>query len=81
VEHFDTYGSGDVPHRWCVRRELQREIIRERVKAGLANAKRRGRNVGTPRAVVETVQEMLERASQGLSGREIGKVAAYRGRR
>jgi len=61
--------------------ELEREIIRERVKAGLANAKRRGRNVGTPRAVVETVQEMLERASQGLSGREIGKVAAYRGRR
>jgi DNA invertase Pin-like site-specific DNA recombinase len=55
--------------------ELEREIIRERVKAGLANAKRRGRKVGRPRALVN-VQEVLERASQGLSGREIAKVAS-----
>jgi DNA invertase Pin-like site-specific DNA recombinase len=54
--------------------ELEREIIRERVKAGLANAKRRGRRVGRPRALVN-VQEVLERASQGLSGREIAKIA------
>jgi DNA invertase Pin-like site-specific DNA recombinase len=32
--------------------ELEREIIRERVKAGLANAKRRGRKVGRPRVLV-----------------------------
>jgi DNA invertase Pin-like site-specific DNA recombinase len=33
--------------------ELEREIIRERVKAGLANAKRRGRKVGRPRVIVK----------------------------
>jgi len=54
--------------------ELEREIIRERVKAGLANAKRRGRKVGRPRTLVN-VQEVFERASQGLSGREIAKAA------
>jgi DNA invertase Pin-like site-specific DNA recombinase len=53
--------------------ELEREIIRERVKAGLANAKRRGRKVGRPRAAVN-VHEVFQRASQGLSGREIAKV-------
>ena len=52
--------------------EFEREIIRERVKAGLASAKRRGRKVGRPRAVVN-VQEVLARASQGFSGREIAK--------
>ena len=50
--------------------ELEREIIRERVKAGLANAKRRGRKVGRPRALVN-VQEVLRSACQGLSGRAI----------
>jgi DNA invertase Pin-like site-specific DNA recombinase len=55
------------------------EIIRERVKAGLANAKRRDRKVGRPRAHVD-VQEVLQDASQGLSGREIAKVAGiFRG--
>jgi DNA invertase Pin-like site-specific DNA recombinase len=55
--------------------ELEREIIRERVKAGLANAKRRGTKVGRPRALVN-VQEVVQRASQGLSGREIAKAAS-----
>jgi DNA invertase Pin-like site-specific DNA recombinase len=50
--------------------ELEREIIRERVRAGLANAKRRGRKVGRPRALVN-VQEVLRSACQGLSGRAI----------
>jgi DNA invertase Pin-like site-specific DNA recombinase len=54
--------------------ELKREIIRERVKAGLVNAKRRGRKVGRPRAVVN-VQEVFDRALQGFSGREIAKMA------
>jgi DNA invertase Pin-like site-specific DNA recombinase len=44
------------------------------VKAGLANAKRRGRTVGRPRVVVN-VQDVFQRASQGVSGREIAKVA------
>jgi DNA invertase Pin-like site-specific DNA recombinase len=54
--------------------ELEREIIRERVKAGVANAKRRGRRVGRPRALVN-VQEVFQRASQSFSGREIANGA------
>jgi DNA invertase Pin-like site-specific DNA recombinase len=54
--------------------ELEREIIRERVKAGLQNARRRGKKLGRRRALVN-VQEVSELASQGLSGRAIAKVA------
>ena len=52
--------------------ELEREIIRERVKAGLANAKRRGRKVGRPRAIVN-VGKVREMAAKGLSARAIAK--------
>jgi len=52
--------------------ELEREIIRERVKAGLANAKRRGRRLGRRRVIVN-VQSLDEMASRGLSGRAIAK--------
>jgi DNA invertase Pin-like site-specific DNA recombinase len=52
--------------------ELEREIIRERVKAGLANAKRRGRRVGRPRAMVN-VGKVREMAANGLSRRAIAK--------
>jgi DNA invertase Pin-like site-specific DNA recombinase len=54
--------------------ELEREIIRERVKAGLQNARRRGRRLGRRRALVN-VQEVVGMASQGFSGRAIAKVA------
>lgn len=52
--------------------ELEREIIRERVKAGLANARRRGKRLGRPRAMVNvaTVRQM---ACTGLSARSIAK--------
>ena len=52
--------------------ELEREIIRERVKAGLANAKRRGRKVGRPRAIV-SMMNVHEMAEKGLSARAIAK--------
>jgi DNA invertase Pin-like site-specific DNA recombinase len=52
--------------------ELEREIIRERVKAGLANAKRRGRRVGRPRAIVNTVK-LHQLAAKGSSARAIAK--------
>jgi putative DNA-invertase from lambdoid prophage Rac len=58
--------------------DLEREIIREHVKAGLANARRRGRNVGRPRAMVNVVR-VQEMASQGLSGRSIAKVIGVSG--
>src|SRR5262249_31391326 len=43
-----------------------------RVKAGLANAKRRGRKVGRPRAIV-SMMNVHEMAEQGLSARAIAK--------
>jgi DNA invertase Pin-like site-specific DNA recombinase len=52
--------------------ELEREIIRERVKAGLANAKRRGKRLGRRRAMVNA-QSLEEMASRGFSGRAIAK--------
>jgi DNA invertase Pin-like site-specific DNA recombinase len=45
--------------------ELEREIIRERVKAGLANAKRRGRTVGRPRAFVPTSKTSFNEPHRG----------------
>lgn len=50
--------------------EFEREIIRERVIAGIERAKRRGRRLGRPRVEVdlESAREMRER---GLSFREI----------
>src|SRR5262245_60097839 len=63
--------------------ELEREIIRERVKAALANAKRRGRRVGRPRTIVNTV-EGHQPAAKGLSARSIDSavgVSDYTGRR
>jgi DNA invertase Pin-like site-specific DNA recombinase len=53
--------------------ELEREIIRERVKAGLANARRRGRKVGRPRAL--SLREGLARplrARDSEDGRRLG---------
>ena len=55
--------------------ELEREIIRERVKAGLANAKRRGRKVGRPRAILNTVK-VHQMAANGLSARAIADTSS-----
>ena len=55
--------------------ELEREIIRERAKAGLQNARRRGKRLGRRRAPWSNVQEVAHMASQGLSGRAIAKLA------
>jgi DNA invertase Pin-like site-specific DNA recombinase len=53
--------------------ELEREIIRERVRAGLQNARRRGKRLGRRRVLVN-VQEVFRMASEGRSGRAIAKV-------
>jgi DNA invertase Pin-like site-specific DNA recombinase len=52
--------------------ELEREIIRERVRAGLANARRRGKKLGRPRAVVNPWQ-LRQAVSRGLSARAIAR--------
>jgi len=52
--------------------QLERDIIAERVKAGLRRAKENGKRLGRPRVKVD-VQEILRMRSQGLSLRAIAK--------
>jgi DNA invertase Pin-like site-specific DNA recombinase len=50
--------------------EFERELIRDRVRSGLAAAKAKGRFLGRPRVVVDPIRIALLRA-QGRSWREI----------
>jgi DNA invertase Pin-like site-specific DNA recombinase len=50
--------------------EFERELIRERVKAGMRNARAKGTRIGKPRANVDTAQITRLRA-QGLVGRKL----------
>jgi len=52
--------------------ELERSLIQERVKAGLRNARAKGKRLGRPRAIVETARIDTLRAS-GASWRTIAK--------
>ena len=51
--------------------QLERDIIAERVKAGLRRAAERGKRLGRPKALVE-VGEIRRLRSKGLSLRQIG---------
>jgi len=52
--------------------ELERSLIAERVRAGLRNARAKGRKLGRPRVAVNAAQITRLRA-QGQSWREVGK--------
>jgi DNA invertase Pin-like site-specific DNA recombinase len=56
--------------------EFEREIIVERVRAGMATAKAKGKTVGRPKASEETLQRIRELRSQGMGmlrvAREVG---------
>lgn len=56
--------------------EFEREIIVERVRAGMAVAKANGKAVGRPKASEETLQRIRELRSQGMGvlkvAREVG---------
>src|SRR5262249_45320110 len=52
--------------------ELEREIIRERVRAGLANARRRGKKLGRRRLLLNH-EKIAKLASRGLSGHAIAR--------
>jgi DNA invertase Pin-like site-specific DNA recombinase len=52
--------------------EFERELIRERVKAGMRNARAKGTRIGSPRANVDSARIAQLRA-QGLSCRKIAK--------
>jgi DNA invertase Pin-like site-specific DNA recombinase len=53
--------------------ELEREMIRERVKAGMAVAKRRGTHCGRPKAVIDR-RRVGEMQRRGSSVREIARL-------
>ena len=53
--------------------EFEKDIIRERVKAGLENAKRKGKRLGRPGTPKATFQKAKTLRAKGLSFREIGR--------
>jgi len=54
--------------------EFEKEIIRERVIAGLHNARSKGKRLGRPPVPDFRINEAKEMRNQGLSFRKIGKV-------
>jgi len=56
--------------------ELERSLIVERVKAGLRNAKAKGKRLGRPRTVVDAAK-IIRLRSQGRSIREIADELGY----
>ena len=53
--------------------EFERDIIRERVRAGLANARRNGKKLGRPRIPQSVRKKAIKLRDRGLSNRAIGK--------
>lgn len=55
--------------------EFEREIIVERVRAGMATAKAKGKTVGRPKASAETVAKIRELRGQGVGVLKTAKLA------
>jgi DNA invertase Pin-like site-specific DNA recombinase len=53
--------------------EFERDILRDRVKAGIAQARKDGRAHGRPVTVARKLQEMKKLAKKGLSKSAIAK--------
>ena len=53
--------------------EFERDILRDRVKAGIAQARKEGRPHGRPATITEKIQEIRELAHQGSSKSAIAK--------
>jgi DNA invertase Pin-like site-specific DNA recombinase len=53
--------------------EFEREIIRERVKAGLAKARAKGKTIGRPLACEDTVARIRELRSKGIGIRKVAR--------
>ncbi|MFO7684920.1 MAG: recombinase family protein [Desulfobacterales bacterium] len=52
--------------------EFERDIISERVKAGLRNARRKGKRLGRPRVAPMVIDRARSLRAEGLSYRKIG---------
>ena len=53
--------------------EFEREIIRERVKAGIANAREKGKRLGRPKTAALKKDKILELKKKGLNNSQIAK--------
>jgi DNA invertase Pin-like site-specific DNA recombinase len=53
--------------------EFERDIIRERVRAGLANARIKGKKLGRPQIPKSDQKKIITLKKRGLSNRAIGK--------
>jgi DNA invertase Pin-like site-specific DNA recombinase len=53
--------------------EFERDIIRERVRAGLANARIKGKKLGRPQIPKSDQRKIITLKKRGLSNRAIGK--------
>jgi len=53
--------------------EFEREIIRERVRAGLAQARAKGKTLGRPPSVMKKEEEVKRLFAKGLSKSEIAR--------
>ena len=59
--------------------EFERELIRDRVKSGLASAKARGKHLGRPRVIVDS-DRIATLRREGASWQKIGKTLGGRAR-
>ncbi len=53
--------------------QLERDIIAERVKAGLRRAKNRGKRLGRPKGTAQDVKRIIRLKNEGLSLRQIAR--------
>jgi DNA invertase Pin-like site-specific DNA recombinase len=53
--------------------EFERDMIRERVKAGIANAKEKGKALGRPPTASNKLDKIIELKSEGLNNSQIAK--------
>jgi putative DNA-invertase from lambdoid prophage Rac len=53
--------------------EFERDILRERVRAGLAHARQQGKQLGRPPSVVSNAAEVRKLCRQGISKSEIAR--------
>lgn len=53
--------------------EFEREILRERVRAGIAQARKNGKRHGRPRSAARKTAQVLELFAEGLSKSDIAR--------
>lgn len=77
TDGIDTSTSGGtlIFHVMGAMAQFERDLIRERTKAGMKAAKRRGKHIGRPRALSDgQIQHMRELIAQGRTQREVAEL-------